>query len=181
MRQRRISVLCCLLFPSSSSSFLWFFVVEKVPLTQKGLRVELFALPTSGQLDFRSAHNNQNAGLVVMGDDSCSRGRGLESQPRILDRHFKTLICCKNYINLFEKTKNKPKEAGKGQFFIAIKTWQLTLAAVAVYSNLKTWIGLRRRRMQGTKLLDTMWSLNIRMSSENKKPQSPCSEDKLIG
>ena len=34
-------------------------------------------------------------GLVVMGGDSCSKGRGFESQHRILDRHFFTFICCK--------------------------------------------------------------------------------------
>ena len=33
--------------------------------------------------------------LVVMGDDSCSKGRGFESQRRILDGHIFTLICCK--------------------------------------------------------------------------------------
>ena len=34
-------------------------------------------------------------GLVVMGGDSRSEGRGFESQCRILDGHFFTLICCK--------------------------------------------------------------------------------------
>ena len=34
-------------------------------------------------------------GLVVMGRDSCSEGRGFESRCRILDGHFITLICCK--------------------------------------------------------------------------------------
>ena len=29
-----------------------------------------------------------NPGLVVIGDDSCSRGRGYETQNRILDGHF---------------------------------------------------------------------------------------------
>ena len=31
-------------------------------------------------------------GLVVMGGDSCSKGRGFESQHRILDGYFFTLI-----------------------------------------------------------------------------------------
>ena len=34
-------------------------------------------------------------GVEVMGVDSCSEGRGFESQRRILDGHFFTLICCK--------------------------------------------------------------------------------------
>ena len=35
-------------------------------------------------------------GLVVMGRDSCSKGRGFESQHCILDGHFFTVISCKN-------------------------------------------------------------------------------------
>ena len=35
-------------------------------------------------------------GLVVMGGDSCSKGREFESQHCILDGHFFTIICCKN-------------------------------------------------------------------------------------
>ena len=34
--------------------------------------------------------------LVVMGGDSCSKGCGFESQYRILDEQFFTIICCKN-------------------------------------------------------------------------------------
>ena len=34
-------------------------------------------------------------GLVVMGEDSCSKGREFESWHSILDRHFH--ICPKNY------------------------------------------------------------------------------------
>ena len=34
-------------------------------------------------------------GLVVMGYDSYSKGRGFESWRRILDGHFFTLTCCK--------------------------------------------------------------------------------------
>ena len=34
-------------------------------------------------------------GLVVMGRDSRSEGRGFESRHRILDGHFFTYICCK--------------------------------------------------------------------------------------
>ena len=58
----------------------------------------------------RSASSGGSPGLVVMGDDSCSTGRGFEFQHRILNGHFVTLIYCK--IVLFEKTektKNKRK------------------------------------------------------------------------
>ena len=47
-------------------------------------------------------------GLVVMGGDSCSKGREFESQHRILDGHFFTFICCK-ICNVFWKDKNKWK------------------------------------------------------------------------
>ena len=36
-------------------------------------------------------------GLVVMGDDSCSRGHGCESRCCILNGDF-ILICCKNVL-----------------------------------------------------------------------------------
>ena len=36
-------------------------------------------------------------GLVVMGGDSCSKGRQFESRHRILDGHFFTFVCCKNW------------------------------------------------------------------------------------
>ena len=39
----------------------------------------------------------RSPGLVVMGGDSCYRGRGFESWHRILDGHFITYICCKNW------------------------------------------------------------------------------------
>ena len=35
-------------------------------------------------------------GLVVMGVDSCSKGREFESWHCILDGHIFTFICCKN-------------------------------------------------------------------------------------
>ena len=49
---------------------------------------------------------------MVMGGDSRSKGRRLESQRRILDGHFFTLICCKNCIVYLQRTKIKEKEAG---------------------------------------------------------------------
>ena len=55
-------------------------------------------------------------GLVVMGGDSRSKGRGIESQRRILDGHFFTLICCKNCIVCLKRPKINEKEAGVGPF-----------------------------------------------------------------
>ena len=40
-------------------------------------------------------------GLVVMGGDSCSEGRGFESQHYVLDGHFSHFIVVKLY-SLFE-------------------------------------------------------------------------------
>ena len=55
---------------------------------------------------------------MVMGDDSCSKGRGFESRRRILDGHFFTFICCKNCNVCLKKTENKnKKEAGVGPIF----------------------------------------------------------------
>ena len=53
-------------------------------------------------------------GLVVMGGDSCSEGRGFESRCRILDGHniFSHIICCKN-CNVCLKRQNKRKR-GRG-------------------------------------------------------------------
>ena len=56
-------------------------------------------------------------GLVVMGGDSRSKGRGFESRRRILDGHFFTLICCKNCIVCLKKTENKRKRGRDGPFF----------------------------------------------------------------
>ena len=56
--------------------------------------------------------------LVVMGDDSCLRGRGFESRCRFLDGHgiFSHGFVVKLYC-LFEKTENKQMEAGVRPIF----------------------------------------------------------------
>ena len=56
---------------------------------------------------------------MVMGDDSCSKGHGLESQRRILDGlTFFTFICCKICIDVcLKRPKIKEKEARVGPFF----------------------------------------------------------------
>ena len=38
---------------------------------------------------------------MVMGGDSCSEGRGFESQHCIQDGHFFTYICCKKIVIMF--------------------------------------------------------------------------------
>ena len=43
-----------------------------------------------------------------MGGDSCSEGRGFESEHRILDGHIFPYICCKNCNDVcLKKTENK--------------------------------------------------------------------------
>ena len=44
---------------------------------------------------------------MVMGYDSCLRSNGLESRHCILDGHFFTLICSKNFIVCLKRPKNK--------------------------------------------------------------------------
>ena len=55
-------------------------------------------------------------GLVVMGDDSWSRGRWFESRCHLPDGHFSHWFVVKLYWFLFEKTENKQREAGDGPF-----------------------------------------------------------------
>ena len=52
---------------------------------------------------------------MAMGDDSCSKGCGLESQRCILDGHFFTLICCKYCIVSLTRPKNE-KRPGLAHF-----------------------------------------------------------------
>ena len=59
----------------------------------------------------------RSRGLVVMGGDSCSEGRGFESQHRIQDWNFFTLICCKIVLMFaWKRQKINEKEAGDGPF-----------------------------------------------------------------
>ena len=54
---------------------------------------------------------------MVMGDNSCLKGCLFESQRRILDGHFFTLICCKNCNDFcLKRPKINEKEAGVGPF-----------------------------------------------------------------
>ena len=50
-----------------------------------------------------------------MGGDSCAKGRGFESQHRILDGHFSHLFVAK-IVMFFVKTKINEKDAGVGPF-----------------------------------------------------------------
>ena len=57
-------------------------------------------------------------GLVVMGRDLRSKGCGFESWQRILDGHFFTYICCKNYNDVcLKRPELNEKEAGLAHFF----------------------------------------------------------------
>ena len=55
-------------------------------------------------------------GLVVMGGESCSKGREFESWHHILDGHLFTFIGCKNCNLYLKKTKINKKEARVGPF-----------------------------------------------------------------
>ena len=50
-------------------------------------------------------------GLVVMGDDSGSKGREFESRCHIQDGNFFALICCQNCIVCLKRLKINEKEA----------------------------------------------------------------------
>ena len=55
-------------------------------------------------------------GLVVMGDNSCSRVCGFESRRHLLDGHFFTLICCKNCNVCLNRSKKRKKRPGLAHF-----------------------------------------------------------------
>ena len=73
-------------------------------------------------------------GLVVMGDESCSKGRGLESRRRILDGlTFFTLICCKNCIDVcLKRPKINEKRTGLANF---LKKKNYNIGTVTLISN----------------------------------------------
>ena len=70
-------------FQFSTEKFLLFLEGGIIPWYAIGLRSKV-TLKWGG-----------SPGLVVMGDDSCSRGCGFESRRRILDGHFFTFVCLK--------------------------------------------------------------------------------------
>ena len=55
-------------------------------------------------------------GLVVMGGDSCSEGRGFESRYHIQDGHFSHIFVLKVCNVCLKRPKINKKEAGVGQF-----------------------------------------------------------------
>ena len=76
-------------------------------------------------------------GLVVMGDNSCSKGRGFESQwychTGWTFLTFFTLICCKNCIVCLKRPKMNEKEAGVGPFLKRVpkELWSTFAALLA--------------------------------------------------
>ena len=70
---------------------------------------------------------------MVMGDDSCLRGRGFEIQQHIMDGHFFGLICCKNCIVCMKRPKMNNKVAEVCTFkkigFLNMQFWNFTLFA----------------------------------------------------
>ena len=61
----------------------------------------------------------RSPGLVVMGGDSCSKGRESKSQDHILDGHFFIIICWENGKFYLKGTKKNEKEAGDGPLFFS--------------------------------------------------------------
>ena len=59
---------------------------------------------------------NQSPGLVIIGGDSCSEGRGYESQRCILKGHSIFSHIFVEGIVMFEKTKVNEKESGDGPY-----------------------------------------------------------------
>ena len=89
--------------------------------TRSNISFSLFPhmLSLTLSFSFSQAHTcslGGSPGLVVMGVDSRSNGRGFESRYRILDGHF-TLICCKKIIVCLKRPKINEKEAGVGPFY----------------------------------------------------------------
>ena len=92
----------------------------------------MFPLPILLPIKERVIHlkhsKGGSPGLVVMGDNSCLKGRGFESRHRVLDGHIFTLICCKHCI-LFVKTENKRKRGRVWPIFF-LKKEMLTIKVV---------------------------------------------------
>ena len=65
---------------------------------------------------------------MVMGDNSCLKGRGFESQHHILDGYFFTLIFCKNCIFSLKLPKINEKEAGVGPFKKHCATFEMLIS-----------------------------------------------------
>ena len=63
---------------------------------------------------------------MVMGDNSCSKGRGFESRRQILDgMTFFTLICCKICSDVcLKRPKINKKEALVGPFLKKLFVWK---------------------------------------------------------
>ena len=60
-------------------------------------------------------------GLVVIGDDSCSRGRGFKSRRCILDGHFSHSFVAKIVLFVRKRPRKNKKEAGVGPFVLKNK------------------------------------------------------------
>ena len=65
------------------------------PLSKERLRFENFIELIHLEMQPNYISQGGSPGLVVMGGDSCSEGRGFESQHRILDGHFSHLFVVK--------------------------------------------------------------------------------------
>ena len=80
------------------------------------ISVNIPVLMLKGQCKYNDLkYIGRSPGLVVMGDDSWSRGCGLVY---CMELTFFTLICCKYCIDVcLKRPKRNEKEAGAGSFF----------------------------------------------------------------
>ena len=86
-------------------------------LAVSSVALRTYKHPSTGKVNIFYRVLGGSPGLVVMGRDSCSKGRGFESQHCILDGHFFTYICCKNCDEVcLKRPKINEKEAGVGPF-----------------------------------------------------------------
>ena len=94
-----------------------FLAIQCQSCTSIYKRIKYYSPP--GKNLYKQEPHTKNLGLVVMGGDSCPKGRGFESRHRILEGHFFTYICCKNCNGVcFKKTKNNWfKRLGLAHFF----------------------------------------------------------------
>ena len=72
----------------------------------------------------------QLPGLVVMGVDSCSEGRGFESRYCILHGHYFTLICCKICDDVRLKRPKINDKRGRGWPIFSKKTPRICFTKV---------------------------------------------------
>ena len=82
----------------------------------------LHLFSASIEINLRHQREGGSTGLVVIGGDSCFKGRGFESWHHILDGHFFTYISCKICNEVCLKWPKINDKSGRGwPIFIFLK------------------------------------------------------------